>query len=532
MTGQNLLYYGDNLDVLRRYIKDETVDLVYLDPPFNSNATYNVLFSERDGSRAAAQIKAFEDTWQWDSEAARQWDETVTVGGMVGDALQAFWKVLGPSNMMAYLSMMAPRLVELRRTLKPTGSIYLHCDPNASHYLKILMDSVFGAQCFRNEIVWKRTSSHNDSKRFASIHDTLLYYSRGKSPIWNPLHSSHNQDYVSSHYSRFDVNGRRYRLDNIIRSASMGPRPNLVYAYKGFTPEWGWRTTLEKLQALDADRRIEWSKSGVPYLVRYLDEMPGPAMPSIWDDLPPVNSQAAERLGYPTQKPTALLERIIQASSNEGDSILDPFCGCGTTIVAAEKLNRKWIGIDVTYLAIALMKRRIADSFPNAPMPTVVGEPVSLPDAQALADEDKFQFQYWVVEKIVAHPVEHKKGADRGIDGRFSFFEGPQDRREVLLSVKGGETVNVAAVRDLVGTIQRENAAIGVLVVMKTPTRDMLKEAATAGFYESAAWGKKYPRLQILTVADLLEGKQVDCPPRQAPYKEAQWVKKEQAQLF
>jgi site-specific DNA-methyltransferase (adenine-specific) len=275
----NTLYYGDNLDILRRHVADESVDLVYLDPPFNSNATYNVLFAEQHGERAASQIKAFEDTWTWDYTAEWSYRQTVEAGGQVSKALQSFHTLLGPSNMLAYLAMMAPRLVELRRVLKPTGSLYLHCDPTASHYLKLLLDAVFGPENYRNEIVWKRTSSHNDSKRFASINDTLLYYSRGPNPTWNPLHAEHNQKYVDSHYSRADAAGRRYRLDNIIRSASMGPRPNLAYEYKGFTPPWGWRTTRDKLEALDADGRLTWAKSGVPYLVRYLDEMPGPAMP-------------------------------------------------------------------------------------------------------------------------------------------------------------------------------------------------------------------------------------------------------------
>lgn len=307
----NRLYYGDNLDVLRRHIDDESVDLVYLDPPFNSNASYNVLFAEKDGTQAASQIKAFEDTWKWDEEAARAFEEVVEAGGKVSQAMQAFRTFIGESDMMAYLAMMAPRLIELRRVLKPTGSLYLHCDPTASHYLKMLLDAVFGAQAFRNEIIWKRTSSHNDARKFADIHDCILYYAKASGTTWNPQHVSHGENYLKTHYNRQTADGRVYRLDNIIRSASMGPRPNLAYEYKGFTPPWGWRVVREKLEALDKDGRLEWAKGRkgpAPYLVRFLDEQSGAAMPSLWDDIPPINSQAAERLGYPTQKPEALLE--------------------------------------------------------------------------------------------------------------------------------------------------------------------------------------------------------------------------------
>lgn len=510
---ENTLYYGDNLEILRRYVADESVDLVYLDPPFNSNASYNVLFKEHSGEQAASQIRAFEDTWTWSLEAELALEAMIIEGGQVSLAMQAFRKLLGTSNMMAYLAMMAPRLVELRRVLKPTGSIYLHCDPTASHYLKLLLDAVFGPMNYRNELVWKRTSSHNDAKRFASVQDTLLYYSRGPSPTWNPQHAPHNEKYVASHYSHLNAEGRQYRLDNIIRSASMGPRPNLAYEYKGYTPQWGWRMTRDKLEALDNDGRLSWSKSGTPYLVRYLDEMPGPAMTSIWDDLPPVNSQAQERLGYPTQKPLALLERIILSSSSEGDVVLDPFCGCGTAIDAAQKLGRRWIGIDVTYLAIALIRRRLRDAYGESIDETydVVGEPASVSDARVLAEADPYQFQWWALDQVHARGAERRKGADKGIDGRIYFTEGDSgDVKQIIISVKAGHTGR-AHVHELRGVVDREEAVIGVLISMQEPTRPMREEAATAGFYTSP-WGK-HPRLQLLTVEDLLGGKGIDCPP-------------------
>ena len=512
----NTLYYGDNLDILRSYVRDESVDLVYLDPPFNSAQTYNVLFAEHDGSRSAAQIKAFEDTWAWSIEAEGAWQEVVTAGGRPSQAMQAFRQLLGENDMLAYLAMMAPRLMELRRVLKPTGSIYLHCDPTASHYLKILMDAIFGPDHLRNEVIWKRTSSHNDARRFADIHDCMLYYAKGSYPTWHPQHMAHNEKYIKTHYNRTDKNGRVFRLDNIIRSASMGPRPNLVYEYKGYVPPWGWRVVREKLENLDRQGRIEWSNSGTPYLVRYLDSSKGAAVPSLWDDIPPVNSQAQERLGYPTQKPEALLERIIRASSNEGDVVLDPFCGCGTAIAVAQRLNRRWIGIDITHLAISLMKNRLLDSFGAAVAASyrVIGEPVTLSEAEALAAEDKYQFQWWALGLVGARPVEQKKGADKGIDGRLYFIDDNSgEAKQVILSVKGGHT-DVTHVRDLRGVLDREKAQIGVLISMQEPTGPMKTEAASAGFYTSP-WNpaKPHPRLQIITIRELLDGRRIDMPP-------------------
>lgn len=512
----NTLYYGDNLDILRRHVANESVDLVYLDPPFNSNADYNVLFAEHDGTPAHAQFKAFEDTWRWDTEAAANFQDAVQNGGdRVASVMNAFRTFLGASDMLAYLSNMAPRLVELHRVLKPTGSIYLHCDPTASHYLKLLMDAVFGAAFFRNEIVWKRTSSHNDARKFADISDCILYYAKSRDCTWNPQHVPHSEKYLKTHYSRTDKHGRHYRLDNIIRSASMGERPNLAYEYKGFTPKWGWRVVRKKLEALDRQGRVTWSKSGTPYLVRYLDEMKGAAMPSLWDDIPPINSQAQERLGYPTQKPEALLDRILMASSNEGDVVLDPFCGCGTTIASAQRLARNWIGIDITHLAINLIKVRLLDAFGPKIVLTyeVVGEPTSTPDAKQLAEDDPFQFQCWALGLVGARPVQVKKGADKGIDGRLYFHDGAETDpvKQVILSVKGGEKVNVKDVRDLVGVITREKAAIGVLIAMMPPTKPMTQEAASAGFYESPG-RSRHPKIQILTIDELLNGTRIDMP--------------------
>jgi site-specific DNA-methyltransferase (adenine-specific) len=506
----NVLYYGDNLDILRRYVKDETVDLVYLDPPFNSNATYNVLFAEQNGTRAAAQIKAFEDTWTWDQEAAREYEETVETGGRVADALRAFWTFLGPSNMLAYLAMMAPRLVELRRVLKPTGSIYLHCDPTASHYLKMLMDAVFGAQSFRNEITWKRFNFHADAKRFGRVSDRLLFYSKGEGFAFRQLKVPFSGEYVASKFTHVDKDGRVYRLSDLNPPSGRGP----VYEFHGVTK--AWRCTKEKMLQLEREGRI-YTGSKVAQLKRYLDELEGQAVNDIWADVVPINPRAAERLGYPTQKPLALLERIISASSNEGDLVLDPFCGCGTAVIAAEKLKRNWIGIDITHLAITLIKNRLLDSFGEESMPSVIGEPVSIPDAEALAAQDPWQFQWWALGLVGARPVEHKKGADRGIDGRLYFHDEAKGKtKQVIISVKAGEAISTAHVRDLAGVLSREQAEIGVLISMKEPTQPMRTEAASAGFYSSPGWHTKHPRLQILTVADLLGGAGIDYPSRHA----------------
>ena len=327
---------------------------------------------------------------------------------------------------------------------------------------------------------------------------------------------SHGERYLKTHYNRRTPDGRIYRLDNIIRSASMGPRPNLVYEYDDFTPPWGWRVVREKLQAIDADGRLEWAKGRkgrTPYLVRFLDEQKGATMPSLWDDIPPINSQAQERLGYPTQKPEALLERILSASSNEGDVVLDPFCGCGTTIAAAQKLGRRWIGIDVTNLAITLIRHRLKDAYGDDIEQTyqVIGEPVSVPDAEALAASDPYQFQWWALGLVGARPAEGKKGADQGIDGRIYFHDGDTGKtKQIVLSVKAGK-LHAPYVRDLRGVIEREQAALGALLTLHTPTRAMRTEAASAGFYDSP-WGQ-HSRVQILTVGELLDGKKLDAPP-------------------
>jgi site-specific DNA-methyltransferase (adenine-specific) len=510
----NTLYYGDNLDILKRYIKVESVDLVYLDPPFNSNATYNVLFSQKNGSQSSAQIQAFEDTWQWDQNAIQTFELEVEKGGPVADALRAFRLILGDSNMMAYLTMMAPRLEELHRVLKPTGSLYLHCDPTASHYLKVLLDMVFGAENYRNEIIWKRSFGHGDSRKsMGRSHDVLLNYSKSKDYILNRFYHQHNPNYIESFFNHEDERGR-YKLENL---TSPSPRPNLTYWYKGYPPpEKGWRVNLEKMVKLDEDNRLHFpvKKDGRIMKKVYLHELEGQPMTDLWTDINPISAHDQERMGFPTQKPLALLERIIQASSNPGAVVLDPFCGCGTAIAAAQKLGRQWIGIDITHLAISLIKRRMEDAFGETLKYEVIGEPTTIEEAVSLADSDKYQFQWWALGLVGARPVDQKKGADHGVDGRLFFHDDASGKsKQVIISVKGGQHTSVSQVRDLIGVIEREKADIGVFLTMEEPTKPMRAEAAEAGFYDSPGWNQKYPRLQILTIAELLQGKGIEMPP-------------------
>ncbi len=524
----NTLYYGDNLPILRA-MPSESVNLIYLDPPFNSNRSYNVLFKNESGISSDAQITAFDDTWHWGQSAEQAYADLIQQNpGVVDDLIDALRHIIGTNQMLAYLVMMAARLVEMQRVLKPNGSLYLHCDPTASHYLKIILDTVFGPQNFQNEIIWKRTSAHSDSNTLGNAHDILLFYAKTSSFTWNKQYQPYSDEYIKSHYRLKDSNGRIYRTDNLTATSLSGG---------GYTYEWNgvtkiWRCPKEKMQQLHDQKRLHYTKTGAVEYIRYLDEMPGTLLQDLWDDLSPINSQAAERLGYPTQKPLALLERIIQASSNPGDIVLDPFCGCGTAIAAAEKLGRHWIGIDITYLSINLIENRMKRMFPGLQF-EVVGKPKDLSSARNLAERDRYQFQWWALSLIGAKPLggtelggKGKKGSDKGIDGVINYIDSAkQDLKRVLVQVKSGH-VNSATVRDLRGVIQREGAEIGVLVTLEPPTKDMVIEAASAGFYKSEFWDKAYPRMQILTIEHLLAGAGVQMPPETGTFLAAQKVRK------
>ncbi len=523
----NLLFYGDNLDVLRGrhqdgrpYIPDESVDLIYLDPPFNSAADYNAFLPEKTGTRSAAQLKAFKDTWTW-AEAAADYMAIVASNETpeaVRDTLRAFYKLAGGSPVMAYLTMMAPRLVELRKKLKPRGSLYLHCDPTASHYLKLLLDAVFGPVNFRNEIVWQRTSSHNDPSRYGRIHDIIFFYSKSLERTWYQTYDAPDGDFFKTHDFEIDEEGRRYRKRDL--TAPSHGRVSGQYEWKGRKPPKGrmWSYTHENMESLEQEGRIAYTKNGMPRLKIFVGDLKGLPVQDVWakPDLW-LNAAAKERLGYPTQKPLALLERILRASSAEGDVVLDPFCGCGTTIEAAQKLGRRWIGIDITAAATTLIKDRLHRAFGDAIRSRyrVVGEPTTVEDAAELAKTDAYQFQWWALGLVGARPVEQRKGGDKGIDGKLIFHDDVEsvDDKEVLFSVKAGQQLNPGMVRDLGHVIAREGAAIGVLLTMRDPTDGMRAEAAGTGSYVSPFDGKGYPKLQLMTVADLIAGKQVQLPP-------------------
>ncbi len=511
----NILYYGDNLDVLRHHIPDSSIDLIYLDPPFNSNRSYNILFRERGGAASEAQIEAFEDTWQWGPAAAKAYEEVMTGQHQkVARMLRAMVEGLGHNDVTAYLSMMAVRLVELHRVLKDTGSIYLHCDPTAGPYLRVIMDAIFGPVNFRNEIVWKRANAHNDPRRFGRISDTILFYSKSREYIWNTPYTPYREEYYESHFKR-DEEGRLYRTVPLDAPRHGEGSPVLIYEWHGKWPAASrtWAVRKEVMAQYEREGLLRYTRTGTPTLLQYADSMPGAPVQNIWGDLPPVNPMAKERLGYPTQKPLALLERVINASSNPGDIVLDPFCGCGTAVHAAQKLGRQWIGIDITYLAINLIERRMRDAFPGIAV-KVIGEPVDLASARDLAQRDKYQFQWWALAKLDAQPVSgRKKGADKGIDGVIPFFAGlKEDYKRVIVSVKGGENVNVSMVRDLVGVLEREKEPIGVLLTLELPTQPMITETAAAGFYHNDFWQKDYPRVQILTVEEMFAGKRPQTP--------------------
>lgn len=516
---KNKLFFGDNLVILREAVASESVDLVYLDPPFNSNASYNVLFGQHKGGEAGAQITAFEDTWHWGEEAQGAYEELVqTAPSKLVELMRAMRSFLGTNDMMAYLTMMAVRLVELHRVLKPMGSLYLHCDPTASHYLKLVMDGVFGAQCYQNEIIWKRTSSHSDGKQgakhYGRVNDTLFFYTKTSEFTWNPLHLDHDTRYLEVHYPHIEEEtGRRYGLWDCTGPGGAA-KGNPYYEVMGVSKYW--RYSRQRMEEKIKEGRIIQPKPGaVPREKRYLDESKGAPLSTNWYDIPPINSQAKERLGYPTQKPEALLERIIQASSNEGDLILDPFCGCGTTIVAAEKLKRRWIGIDITHLAIALMQNRLKSAFEYDLAPYEVhGVPKDLGSARELAKRDRYHFEWWALSLVDARPAQDKKkGADTGVDGLLYFYDDESKTpRKGVVQVKSGH-VKVGDIRDFSHVIEREKAVLGLFVTLEEPTGPMKKEAAEAGFYEPEHFkGRGVPKVQLLTIKDLLGGHRPELP--------------------
>lgn len=547
--GANALYYGDNLGVLRESIADESIDLIYLDPPFNSSASYNVLFKAPSGEGSQAQIEAFEDTWHWNESAERAFDEVVT--GPHSDAsimLKAMRSALGENDMMAYLAMMAVRLIELHRVLKPTGSLYLHCDPTASHYLKVLLDAVFGPERYLNEIIWRRTGSHNARRSLGPVHDVIHVVTKSDRYKFNIVRRPYMKGHVETRYSKGPDGQMRFTSGGNVLTGAGATAGSSGQPWRGFDPsakkrhwaipgfyeeqmppEYRSLSVVEKLEALYKAKLIE-IKPGTawPIMVRYLGERDGVPLTDLWayqpytqgtvwgdltkgidEDVAWLGPTDPERLGYQTQKPVGLLERVILSSSDEGDIVLDPFCGCGTTVHTAQKLSRQWIGIDVTHLAIALVERRLKEAFPGISY-DVHGVPTDAAGARNLAERDKHEFQKWITATIGAQPYKGgKKGMDRGIDGFLHFRDADKKPQFGIVSVKGGG-IKSGDVRDLKGTMDREKAALGLFLTLNEPTREMVKEAASAGFYETG--GMKFPRLQILTAEQIVKGERPKVP--------------------
>jgi site-specific DNA-methyltransferase (adenine-specific) len=527
----NKLYYGDNLDVLREHIGDASVDLIYLDPPFNSNASYNILFKSPAGAGADASIEAFDDTWAWGPTASSAlMDITQSGNHKLHVLMQAMKTAIGENAMMAYLAMMAVRLVELHRVLKPTGSLYLHCDPTASHYLKLVLDAVFGPEQLLNEIIWKRTFAHSGARRFGPVHDTILFYSKNGHNRWQDLKIGHDDSYVTKHFRAIDeATGERFQAISLtgagtrkgesgqewrgISPTSVGRHwaiPRAIIAKEGLDATG----TMEALAALDKAGRIYWpsKEGGTPRLKWFVSDLDGARLGDVWTDIPPISAQAKERLGYPTQKPRALLERIIAASSNPGDVVLDPFCGCGTAVDAAQKLGRRWIGIDVTHLAIGLIEKRMREGYGDDLPFETIGSPKDLASAQRLAVDDPHQFQHWITLKLGGYPwMGGKKGGDKGVDGYFYYIGEGGATETGVISVKAGGNVNPNMVRDIGRVMARDGHKLGLFVTATLPTKGMAEEAASHGLIETE-FGR-FPALQTYTLAELFADKRPKLPP-------------------
>jgi len=537
----NELYYGDNLDILRG-MPGETVDLCYIDPPFSSQRDYNQIYTT-ESRKDLAQAQAFLDTWTWDMQANVGLQEILSnEGGRYKretiDLFRGLRTLLGEGSQLAYLISVSLRLVEIHRVLKPAGSFYLHCDPSAGHYLKLVLDSVFGADRFLNEIVWKRTSGHNSAKRWGPVHDTIFFYSKSEAFTWNRVAQDYDEAYVKKFYRHEDENGR-YRLGDLTgagrRTGDSGKpwravNPTAVGRHWAVPSIPGYSkyqieelTVQERLDTLNALQLIHWpSKGGVPQFKRYLDPDKGVSIQDVVTDIPPLSPHAKERLGYPTQKPEALLERIIQASSNPGDLVMDAYCGCGTTVAVAERLKRRWIGIDITYQSVSLIIKRLTDRFSKhydvmAGVKTM-GIPRDVEAAAALArradDRTRKEFEKWAVLTYSNNRAvpNLRKGADQGIDGSAYFYTGKNETQKIVFQVKSGD-VKRSDIATLRGDMEREGAELATLITLKEPTAAMIEEAAKSGVYHHPLMGRTFNRIEIVTVRDLVEKeRRLDLP--------------------
>jgi len=553
-TGQ--LYYGDNLEILRSETGNESIDVIYLDPPFNSNKVYNVVFDGAGDTQA--QLSAFEDAWRWTNQTEEDY-EALMSGGLparAATALGAMYELLQKSNMMAYVVHMLPRIVQLHRVLKPTGSLFLHCDPTAGHYLKVILDSVFGPENFRNEIVWRRTGAHGETKSFAPLHDNILFYTKTDDYYFRPLKKPYTKRHVTSRYTEQKDGRWKFTTGgNILTGAGAGGGESSK-PWRGFDPvkknrHWavpGYVTrqlpphvqklgVLDRLEAAYEAGLIEiLSGSAWPTPVKYLEPTDGTPMGDIWayqpgtegvlatssgcidEDVAYLGPTSPERLGYPTQKPMGLLKRILEASCPEDGLVLDPFCGCGTTLDAAISLKRSWIGIDVTYVAVDIIVHRLRKTFGDEVDKSyeILGLPEDMKSAQALFTRSPFDFERWAVSRIGGTP-NHRQVGDAGKDGLIHFRDVGGTLKKILISVKGGKSLAPTMVRDLAGVVASDpTAAMGILITLCPPTPGMIQAANTAGNFKHA--DSRYPKVQIISIEQLFAGVMPSLPPVLAPY--------------
>jgi DNA modification methylase len=545
---KNKLFYGDNLEILQKYVKTESVDLCYIDPPFNSKRNYNQIYNNV-GKEDIAQAQAFIDTWTWDKIANEGFEDIINnkTGIQTKQSINLILgmeKILGKGSLLAYLVSMTQRIAEIHRVLKKTGSFYLHCDPTASHYLKLVCDGIFcpnGGE-FQSEIIWKRKSGRGETNHqsigFGQQNDTILMYSKSNEAIFHNEYSLDiAKDYIQERFKYTDEQGRKY-MRSPLNSPSL--RKNLQYEYKGYKPpEKGWSVSKEVMEKMDKEGRLYFPPDKTQKIYRkiFLEEYKGQPIQNLWFDIPFINPMAKERLGYPTQKPEALLERIIKASSNEGDVVLDAYCGCGTTVNVAERLKRNWIGIDITYQSISLILKRLEDTFGGDFTKDIIdkeskqilraasvelnGVPQDFASAIALAnkkdDRLRKEFEKWFVLSYSNNRavINDKKGGDGGIDGTAYMVDidekGGQEYKQVIFSVKSSEKLSPSVIRDLFGTIERENAAIGYLLTLY-PMPNLAKEAAKYGSYQNKMFGHAYPKITVVSVQELIDGALMAIP--------------------
>ncbi len=530
---KNRLYYGDNLDVLRRKIADESVDLCYIDPPFNSKRNYFQIYNNQ-GSEDHAQAQAFVDTWEWgdEADAGLAWITDIAqlqngkLTEQTVELIKGLEKVLKRGSLLAYLVHMTLRIVEIHRVLKPTGSFYLHCDPTASHYLKLVLDAVFcgqGGGDFKNEIIWPRlTAAKGQTDSFGKTHDVIFFYTKSSSMSFNKPLREVSEKRIKQHYSNIEPEtGRRYMLADFTQ-AGQGPSRN--FGGREIHPPQGkhWIWTQMRVDEAMKTGRLVFTNPNVPRVKRYLDESKGDLVEDVWGDVSPINAMAREKLGYPTQKPEALMERIIKASSNEGDVVLDAYCGCGTTVAVAQRLGRQWIGIDITYQSISLILKRLRDKYPDtfADIEDNIlldGVPRDLASAVALAnrkdDKTRKEFEKWSILTYSNDQarINEKKGADGGIDGIAYFLIDRETNGKAIFQVKSGGTKR-SDLATLNSDRLREKAEFGILIAMDMPTKPMRDEIAAAGKYKHPMLNREDDRIQVITVAEILAGKRLDLP--------------------